>query len=226
MIILHENMPEEAEAISAALREVYGFDNRLINEDLTPVFMKIPAFGGFYYQPRNIADIPKQFGNKKVMILTGKDIYANVRSKDDDWIFGFSTAHLSMASSARMKRSDNQPSLELMVPKELYMKRMLSLAIHEVGHDVVKSPHFQEAVWVNAKTGYELPLGPHCTDNRCVMYEIVDIHSPPADEGFMRLGDERRLDNGLDEQIERMGANWFCDRCKGSIRVDESYVTI
>jgi predicted Zn-dependent protease len=109
---------------------------------------------------------------KKVLVLTHRDIYANNSSKNDDWIFGYCSGNLTLASTARMKRFDSQPSSVLEVPEELYFRRLETLAIHEIGHGVVRAPHLQLATWVNAQSGGELWLGMHCTDNTCVMYEV------------------------------------------------------
>ncbi len=224
MIILHENLDSEAESIANSFKDVFNLDSRVIRRDLTNSFVPIDNFeSGFLYSPIPLRESLKEFAEKKVFILTPRDIYANKVSQEDDWIFGFCWENLTLGSTARMKRWDNKPSSSLIVPQEHYFKRLESLAIHEIGHDVVKAPHYKMATWVNRKTGYKLNLGPHCTDNTCVMYEVVDIKAPPKEEGFMLLGDEEKYDTGLDEVLARANSNWFCDLCKPSIVIDDSY---
>jgi len=223
MIIVHENLTEESEEIARVFREVYGFDSVLHNRDLTSAFLPIPQFNGFWCSENELYEHLNEFDRKKFLVVTPRDVYAGDESKEDDWIFGYKWGNLTLASTARMKREDNLPSDELVVPREKYIKRLEVLAIHEVGHEVVKAKHFKDAVWVNAKTGHQLSLGPHCTDNTCVMYEVVDINSPPKEEGYMLLGDEMKYDNGLNQVVERLTPDWFCGRCKESIAIDESY---
>ena len=124
-----------------------------------------------------------------------------------------------------MKRFDSEPSEKIEVDFDLYIKRLEALCIHEIGHDVVRerAQHYQEAVWINAKTGHRLGLGLHCTDNKCVMYEVVDINAPPAEQGYMQLGEDKKYDAGLDEVIARLHDGGLCTRCKEAVRVDERY---
>ena len=128
-----------------------------------------------------------------------------------------------VASTARMKRPDNKPSDIVAVSEDLYMKRLEILAVHEVGHNVCRAPHYQQAKWVNTKKGHEQQLGPHCTDNGCVMYEVVDIKTPPAEEGHLLLGIEKKYDAGLDDVISRLHPTWFCGQCLPHISIDESF---
>jgi hypothetical protein len=221
MIIVHEDLTKEAERIAQRFRRIYGFDSKLINRDLTPAFVGI--FNGFWDSSEQLKKLLREYANKKILVITPKDIYANNVSQKDDWLFGYCSGDLTLVSTARMKRFDNKPSVTLEVPEEQYMKRLEALAVHEIGHDVVKAHHFQQASWVNGQTGYELHLGPHCTDNTCVMYEIVDITAPSREEGHMQLGTEKKYDAGLDDVLGRLGPNWFCDKCKSSIEIDGSY---
>lgn len=224
MIIVHENLTKEAEKVAQTLKEVYGFDSDIINRDLTPVFVRIQEFNGYWESAEQLEKILADFANKKILVITPKDVYARDVSQNDDWIFGYCWGNLTLVSTARMKRLDSKPSTILEVTEKQYTKRLEALAIHEIGHSVVRAPHFQLATWINNKTGYELWLGQHCTDNTCVMYEIVDIRAPPREEGHMRLGSEKKYDAGLDDVLERIKPGWFCDRCKTSIEIDESYL--
>lgn len=161
--------------------------------------------------------------SKAVLVLTPKDLYVTTESKDDDWLFGYNIGKVSVVSNARMKRHDDQPSNKVEVADELYLKRVIVLALHEIGHDIVKGNHFQSAVWINSQTGYELPLGPHCIDNRCAMYEVVSIKTPSREEGHLRLGKEMRFDAGLDDVISKLNQTYLCDKCHDSKKIDSSY---
>jgi len=223
MIIVHEDMQREAEVLAKELRGVYGFESKLIGRDLSGAFMDLSQFGGFFGSSSRIRGFLPEFDDRKMMVVTNRDVYAGTVSKDDDWIFGFCGNGLTLVSGARMKRLDNLPSQTLEVPEGLYFKRLETLAIHEVGHDVVDANHHKLAHWVNARTGHRLWLGPHCDDNTCVMYEVVDIRAPPEEEGHLLLGDEKKYDAGLDDVLERIRPDWFCGRCRDAIKVDEVY---
>lgn len=223
MIIVHESLTKEAERIAHRFREVYGFDSNLVEMDLTSAFTPVTRFEGFWHFNENIEKFLVEYGGKAVQVLTPRDIYVNDASQNDDWIFGYCLGKLTVCSTARMKRGDNKPSATLEVSEELYLKRLEILAVHEIGHDVVTAPHFKMATWVNSQTGHELGLGPHCTDNTCVMYEVVDIKAPLREEGYMRLGAQKKYDAGLDDVLGRMNPKWFCDICRPSIKIGKSY---
>jgi len=221
MIIIYENLEKEAQEIDGELKKVYGFESSLFSESLEGMFSSIREFNGYRVIFSKASELLK---GKAGLILTTRDIYIDNRSKNDDWVFGVQREAISIVSNARMKRFDSEPSDRLKINYELYMKRLKTLAIHEIGHDVVKAAHLKPAKWVNVKNNnYELDLGEHCTDNSCVMYEIVDIKSPPQNEGYIQLGDEKRYDAGLDELIERLYPNWFCQRCKSALKIGNNY---
>ncbi|MFH1649872.1 MAG: hypothetical protein ABIA93_04950 [Candidatus Woesearchaeota archaeon] len=222
MIIVHEGLGEEASRLARTFREVYGLDSQLIDRDLEGAFVKVSELEGFWAYDYYLEKALKEFGNKKVMVITPRDIYAGT-SKDDDWIFGYCADKATLVSTARMKGQDSRPRTTLEVPNEKYMRRLEAVAVHEIGHKVVRSPHLEMATWVNDRTGHELTLGPHCTDNTCVLYEIVDIRAPPKEEGHMRLGSKKKYDAGLDDVLERMVPTWFCETCLPTIQIDETY---
>ena len=230
MIILHENMQAEAEKVAAAVKDAYGIESKLVCEDLEQHLVPIPQFEGYHPLSRTLIQHAGELG-KAVLILTGKDLFANEESKDDDWVFGVRydgkqigvDVDISVASSARMKRNDNQPSKTIEIPMDSYLRRVCTTSVHELGHSFVKGDHLKPAKVVNAKTGYTFSLGPHCPDNKCVMYEIIDIKTPSADDSYLLLGDEPKFDAGLDETIGRMYIDWFCDACRKSIIVDPRF---
>lgn len=224
MIILHENLGYEASKIAEAIKKVYGINSEIKDVNLDGVFKPIPEFDGYWHSSKNITDTTDDnFKGKAILLITDRNLYFGNKSKEDDWIFGYCSGNLSVISVARMKRPDSRPSNILKIPTNLYLKRITALALHEIGHDVVKAKHFKPAIWVNAITGHTLHLGQHCTDNNCVMYEIVDIKAPPKEEGYMQLGNEKHYDAGLDDVLERINPDWFCQRCLASIHIDDRY---
>lgn len=227
MIIAHENLQQEAEHLVTTLNQVYGFSSSLINCNFDRVFTPHPVWPGFLESSQRMsAEIANTFPGEKVLVVTPRDIYAGAVSQENEWVLGYQHNNFSLISTARIKGTDNKPRNSLEVPLDKYLKRIVTMTIHEIGHEVAKAEHHQMAKWVTTNERYSLPLGPHCTDNRCVMYEVVDIKTPPREEGFMLLGDERRYDAGLDEHIERIYSAWFCPKCKAAIKIPEEYFKI
>lgn len=225
MIIVHETMPEEASAVAQAVKEAYGIESTLRCIDLEGVFRPILGFNGYWSSSPELS-LALLKGNiesgKAVLVLTPRDLYFGNNSRDDDWVFGYSAGDLSVISSARMKREDGQPSDILQISQELYFNRLKVLGVHELGHELISEDYMQPAAWVNTLTGHELELGAHCTDNTCVMYEVVDIKSPPPTEGYMRLGKEKKFDGGLDDVIKRLRPDYLCNNCRSSIKVSQN----
>ena len=222
MLIIHENLSREAQALDEKIGKVFGFGNTVREVDLRKEFRRMQGTPGFCHYPSGIQEEVPEMCSKKVMLLTGRDLYAG-NSEQDDWIFGFHAGNLMVVSSARMKGPDNKPRDRLEVPEELYLARVVFIGIHEIGHDVVKARHYLPAVWINATTSHRLEMGPHCTDNSCVMYEVVDIVAPPSEEGYMLLGDKKKFDTGIDEHLKIMRPDYFCELCKPTIEISEAY---
>ena len=188
MIIVHEGLPREASQVADVFGRVYGLSSLVVDKNLDSVFNPLTAFNGFWLSEERLwMSLQEEYKDKQVLVVTPRDIYTSNVSQDDDWVFGYAWANVMVASTARMKRPDNKPSRRLEVPEDLYMRRLETLAVHEVGHSVCDAPHYQQAVWVNTRTGHEQRLGPHCNDNKCVMYEVVDIQAPPAEQGHLLL---------------------------------------
>lgn len=224
MKIFHESLPEEAQEVSLQIESAYGIRNEVIERSLDFLFYPIPKFDGFGLSLNGFNKMLSESENRKTLIITSRDLYGDSKSKDDDWVFGSCYSNLMIASNARLKGQDSKPRKSLEVDKAAYMRRLSTLSIHELGHAVFNNaPHFQQAKWVNAKTGYQMRLGPHCTDNSCVMYEVVDIKAPSAEEGYMLLGNEKKFDAGFDDVLSRMENRWFCNLCKPLIKLDETF---
>ena len=222
MLIIHENMQKEAEHIAETLRDVYGFESKLSNKNLKKVFQPLPEFNGYWESFSSFLDYLKN-EKRSVFVLTPRDMFFDNVSKEDDWAFGYSGGKLSVLASARLKRPDNKPSDVLCIPEKQYFKRLDQMAVHEVGHDVVHAKHMEQAIWVSTKNNHKMPLGPHCTDPSCVMYEVVDIKAPPKEEGYMLLGIKKIYNAGLDEIIEKNYPDRFCKKCKKGIIIPDYY---
>jgi len=228
MLILHENLEQEARVVAKALKKTYGFNSDFFNEVGLEMFTRLPNFSGDSYLVNGFImnQLMNTLKDNAFMILTAKDIYGNVQSQKDDWVLGGSYGSGSICSVSRLRGLNGEPSRDIGVNTRKYNRRLETLAIHEVGHDVIgktKAPHLKPAFWVNAESGYKMGLGPHCDDNRCVMYEVVDVKTTPAEEGWLLLGDEKLFDAGLDECMKRQYKDLFCGRCKSAINVGRKY---
>jgi len=224
--IVHESMQEEAAHVAELFQDVLRLKSTIIQRGLDRGFIYIPEFDGYTEYPLwYLSKVTEFLGipeGKAALVLTQRDRYAASNSKEDDWVFGTNYGDIAIVNTARMKRPDNQPSQKLAVTNEVYEKRVAVLALHEIGHRIARASHFQPATWI-AANGYELELGGHCTNDSCVMYEVVDIRAPPESEGHLRLGKEKRFDAGLDDLIERLNPNWFCDLCISAIQISDAY---
>jgi len=227
MIILYEISDKEANYVAKILGKVYNIPVQLQKKDLSKWFKPLPKFNAYWDSSKIIAEkIRQQFSNTAVMILTNRDLYFGDHSADDEWIFGYCIKNIQVLSTARMKGNDYRPAPKLMVYNDKYMKRFVTMAIHELGHDVVSVKLMKKAYWVNASDNKKYPLGKHCTNNQCVMYEVVEVRTPPASVGYLLIGKEKKYDAGLDEHILRIYNDWFCDDCKKSIVIRPEYLNV
>jgi len=222
MIFVHERMQCEAIHLKMTIEKVFAVPVFVVEDTLDRLFVPLPRFEGYFYEPRR--DLLKQeFPDMAVLLLTRRDLYDDGASKDDEWVLGGSFGQFSVVGTARLMGHDSAPRTSLAVDNQLYLRRVTLMTIHELGHDLIKAPHHQVATWVNARTSYEVQLGRHCDDNSCAMYEVVDITSPPADEGYLKLGNERLYDAGVDKHLARLRSDWFCPRCREHVVVTEPY---
>lgn len=227
MILLHERMQSEATHLKGLIEEVFAIPVRVLEESLERFFVPLPEFEGYSCVPK-MALLAEEFPDTAVFLLTPRDLYLDDKSKDDDWVFaanfGPNFGQFSVVATARIMGRDSKPRSSLIINKELYLRRLSLMTIHELAHDLVKeASHHQDASWVNVRNGTAMPLGPHCDDNSCAMYEVVDITAPSNDEGHLKLGNKLLYDAGLDQQLDRLRADWFCSRCKDNIVIGESY---
>jgi predicted Zn-dependent protease len=236
MIIVHENLPREAHSVANAAMEVYGFASEITGWDFSNEFRRTPKFDAYFES--HLPSLRKAFPSREVLALTGRDIYSDPRQtildgdqeprdlEDDDWIFGYSNNnHRGVVATARLGGRTSSPAQTIEVSVEQYLRRVDVMAVHEIGHSIVRAAHFQEATWVNVRGKRESSLGEHCTDNSCAMYEVVDLRAPDREEGYVQLAGEKRFDAGLDDLIERMDPNaYLCKLCRRSLQIDERYI--
>ncbi|MFA5993277.1 MAG: hypothetical protein WC796_06230 [Candidatus Pacearchaeota archaeon] len=221
MIILHEDMSiaaKEAQDIAQQLESVYGFDSQLVSANLRDFLPWISdteiLSTSLKLRDRLKADYPK----REVLVLTPIDILEGRNTKtidrNEDWLFGYSIGNLSMISTARLQGN---------------LWRLKLLTVGEIGWGVIdpkhQRAHYQEASYVDAKTDSVTELGPHCTNNHCAMYPVVDICSPRRNIGFLQLGNKKRYDAGLDDLLERIIDNddWLCPDCRSAVKVSNAY---
>jgi predicted Zn-dependent protease len=222
MILLHERMNEDAEHVKTVIEDLFEIPVSLVEDNLDQLFTPIPQFQGYYYVPKTDL-LSQRVGATITVILTPRDIYGGDKSKDDEWAFAANVGQFSVLATARLMGPDNTPRSSLCVERNLYLRRLSLMTVHELGHDLIKAPHYKNAAWVNVQNGISMPLGPHCDDNSCAMYEVVDVITPPRDEGHLLLGDERLYDAGMDEHLARLRADWFCSRCRDHIVISDAY---
>lgn len=229
MILLHEGLVKEATHLKELIVEVFAISVLLLDDNLDRFFMRLKNVEGYFCQPL-LDPLAEQFPGKAVFLLTVKDLYETgallefVNSPNDDWIFGKNFDRISVVSVARLMGKDNSPRRLLDINYNLYLRRMSLMTIHEIGHGLIHAPHHKEAFWVNTKSGIKLSLGEHCDDNTCAMYEVIDVHSPPVDEGYLMIGDKFLPDGGIDEHLNRVRRDWLCPRCRNHIVIPESYM--
>src|SRR3989344_4259361 len=223
MLILHEDLPMEAEESAKALNLVYGIKSEIKSANLDGLFTSVKDFEGYLAFEIDLDQLEVQ-KDKKAFILTQRDLYISPVNQEDSWIFGYHLNRTMVLSVARKRRYDNQPSKTIEVPLGLYIKRVKATAIHEIGHDVINSKHHLEANYVNSQdVDNPMYLGLHCIDNKCMMYESIDITTPKPEEGYLLLGEEKKFDAGLDDLLERVYPNWLCNICKDSINIPDGY---
>ena len=223
MIIIHEDLPMEAGEVAKALNLVYGIKSEIKSANLDGLFTPVKDFDGYLAFEIDLdqLEVPK---DKKALILTQRDLYTSPINQEDSWIFGYHLNRTMVLSVARKRRYNNQPSKTIEVPLDLYIKRVKATAIHEIGHDVINSKHHLEASYVNSQdVDNPMYLGLHCIDNKCMMYESIDITTPKPEEGYLLLGGEKKFDAGLDDLLERVYPNWLCNRCIDSINIPDGY---
>jgi len=237
MIILHEDTINEAELVAKDVEKHWGIKSRLINENCDKLFRRIPHFSGDSYlvNKSSLESLRSDLDKKAFMVITPRDLYNSDKSQNDDWVLGSQWGCASVVSLARMKTENGVPSNIFKINSEKYNKRVSLLCLHEIGHDLVSwenAPHLTCAYWVNASTGYKQVLGSHCLDNKCLMYEVVDIKTPSPEQGwlfFENPWDEgkgigiKRFDAGIDDNANRLYPNLFCEKCAASVKIPESY---
>lgn len=217
-------MTEEAERLKQVIEHVFAIPVLVLSDNLDRFFVPLPKVEGYFYLPKK-QPLLEEFPQTAVLLLTSRDLYGGDQSKDDEWVFGATPydGHHCVVATARLMGHDNAPRTSLAIETDRYLRRLSLVTIHELAHDLVKAPHYQNAFWVNVRNGTSMELGPHCTEHSCAMYEVVDITAPPQDEGHLQLGEDRFYDAGLDEHLQRLLDDWFCFECRQHIVIIDDY---
>ncbi len=178
-LFYEKGVEKEADISKDIIEVVFDFKVFLMEKEMKELFKYSNKLNGFIIQ------IPKD--KKACVVLTKKDIFPyGSSSKEDDWVFGFFTNQGKIIiSTARIGRD-----------KKKRTKRLIYLLIHEFSHFVFKDKpkHYKDFIYKNPKAGHILDLGKHCTDNKCVMSEFIDL---------------KDLDNHIKDKYE----NYFCEKC-------------
>lgn len=220
--------------LAGELEKLFSLPVRVVNGNLESIAKSTPSRSGIFIpRQKELEEIFPDVATIPTIVLTERDLFdIDPECEQPSWLYGDVNGNVQTTSTRRIRTWDGSPSEEIEVPEDFYLKRILSTVIHEMGHDIVKGKHFKEALSVNAKTGEEYPLGPHCDDPRCVMYEVIAIRSPDPEDSYMILReelpdgsvrDEKRFDAGNDDQLERMHEDWFCKRCREAIEIGDNY---
>jgi predicted Zn-dependent protease len=189
IILFDDTLNSEASIIKNIVEKVFGIKCKTKKEDFSELFEFKKNLGGYEIQ------ITKKYKNK--ILLTEKNIFTyKSTSKEDDWVFGFATNQKQfIISVARLKTNSDKPSKVLKISKNKYKSRIEFIVIHELGHWLVKNQkHYKRFIYKNPKTEHKTDLGMHCSDNKCIMSEFVDIKD-------------------LDKHIKINYKNFFCKKC-------------
>lgn len=217
IIMIHQYLGNEAHKISESFKDLFNPEIEFREQSLEVFFEGKSCLGGYLVDGFVIDGIRKEFINPDdiIFIIISNDIYLKA-CLQDNWVFGGSLCKVAIISTARIKGDTSEPSANLSVPENIYYDRLVHLAVHELGHCILEKPpdYYLESYWVNAKNESEcLPLREHCIDNQCVMYQMIDLKAPPPDKEYLKLGECKKYDAGLDDSIARKYPKFFCQRC-------------
>lgn len=188
-IYFEDNLDDEALIVKNIVKDIFNLKCEIKKKHSSRLFKFRKKLKGYEVQ------ITRQF--KNAIILTNKDIFPyKSTSKEDDWIFGIATNNKQfIISFARLKTNSDSPSKMLKIPKKKYKARIEFIAIHELGHWLVKNQnHYKSFILDNPETGHKIDLGMHCLDNNCIMSEFNSVKE-------------------LDKHIKTNHKNLFCEKC-------------
>ena len=217
--VLHHSLPDEAEIASRCISRVFGRPVETQENDTDRFFEKVEgtACAGYSYG-RAWEILGKEHPDEIVLVLTERDLVDASRPEDPEaWLFGCTRLQHSVLSLARLRTVDGRPASPRADPTR-YAARVAVMAAHEIGHVVLRDArHYWPAYCVVVKRRDDPDsLGDHCDDNTCVMYEVIDIPTPPPEESYLELQGHAspiRTDAGLDAHVDRMGTPRLCAQC-------------
>jgi predicted Zn-dependent protease len=225
VLLIHQSLPQEAEVARRSICEVLGVPVVIEEQDTDRFLDEVHGAACAGHSCNRAWEVlAKERANETVLVLTSHDIMDAARWDDPEaWYFGGThlTQPHSVLSVARLRTGDGRPASPPADP-ERYASRVAVMAVHEVGHVAFRdAPHYFPAYCVVASRRDDPDsLGTHCDDNTCVMYEVIDIPTPPPDDSYLELRGHAspiRTDAGLDDHIARMGAPRICSRCAGML---------
>ncbi|MEK6821017.1 MAG: hypothetical protein AABY11_01285 [archaeon] len=219
--ISHEGALEEALFVQQKLA-AFGVKSAVREINLNEVYRSSPSFTGSIRKPKE--DHVRVIGDHFSLVITSRDVYAN--ENPDSWVFGYCMMDVSkdvhdqkkplfVVCTRRLKGMDSEPLTVRTISNEEYLERVLAIALHEVAHVAVSGTYLKPTSWVG-DNGFVQELGPHCTDHRCLLYEIVGISNPT--DGWMKIGDTLTQDAGLAPLLERRYLEYFCPRCLPQVK--------
>lgn len=186
-LFYERGLKKDAEYLERNIEEVFGIEIEIGLAGKLPLKYNKRVDG---YEPAG--------GNG--IFLIQKDLFMpGARSSEDDYIYGYASGDAFFISVARLKSRKDEPSKKLEVSKLKYYQRIKWVAIHELGHELIKNQkHYKEYVITNPITKYKTKTGKHCTDPKCIMSQADDLKM-------------------LDNKIKQTYDGKFCEKCKISI---------
>lgn len=189
-ILFEKGLKSEADFFKKVIRKIFVISAGSIVSETKTYFKYNRTVKG--YEPERVKSKIKH------VILTKKDLFIpNAKSKEDDYIYGYSTGKgLFFISGVRLKGKSDNPTTHLSIPRTQYYKRLKNILLHELGHELIKNQkHYKNYVIINPKTGYRTPTGKHCPNEQCIMSQVEDLEM-------------------LDAHIRKSYKDYFCRKCK------------
>jgi hypothetical protein len=215
MLIIHEALEKEARHVYECMQSAYGLAPAIKLGGFSSLFSKVPIVDLYVLRKDLKKELVEHTTKEAAILLTERELWVDANT----WTLGCSQEDVSILSVRRLRRHDDAPSLIQYEDDGTYLSRIGFLAVHLVGHHAIKGDHLKETYWVDAKTGEKSPLGPHCRDSTCAMYETLTVPYTPEEAGWIEIGGEKMHDVGIDTIVKNLWNDWFCDSCRKAIKI-------
>lgn len=222
MILIHEHPGAHIEKAAQEISKILDFKYIVIATDFSDVFQLERKHKELSQSKERMHYRLRWYKGMKSLVFTPRDIYKENGQTSKEWLWSYTFKDFSAIATARLKRYDDKPSQNIIVPEEKYIERIIGVTLRELGYELVKGKHLHNARQIK-QNGKEKDLGFHCIDNKCVMYAYTGINALPADKAHVFIGGEQRTDSGLDELLDRRYPEWFCKDCKNTLAKDVRY---